>query len=39
MEHYGVRGVANKWFASYLSSRKQRVKIDDAYSDFLDVGR
>ena len=37
MEHYGVRGVANKWFASYLSSRKQKVKIDDAYSDFLDV--
>ena len=37
MEHYGIRGVANLWFASYLSSRKQKVKLDNAYSDYLNI--
>ena len=23
LNHYGIRGVANKWFSSYLSSRSQ----------------
>ena len=23
LEHYGIHGVANKWFVSYLSNRKQ----------------
>ena len=26
--HYGVRGVANKWFHSYLSDRQQKVTIN-----------
>ena len=26
MERYGIRGLALKWFASYLSHRKYRVK-------------
>ncbi len=37
MEHYGIRGVANQWFTSYLSSRKQHVKLDDVRSELLDI--
>ena len=25
LDHYGVRGVANQWFANYLSDRKQFI--------------
>ena len=28
LEYYGVRGISNKWFASYLSNRKQFVSIN-----------
>ena len=28
LEHYGVRGLANDWFKSYLSDRKQFVSIN-----------
>ena len=31
---YGIRGVANDWFRSYLSNRQQRVKLNNTYSDF-----
>ena len=27
LAHYGIRGVANEWFTSYLSNRKQYVSI------------
>ena len=37
MIYYGVRGVALKWFESYLSSRKQFVTINGVSSDLLNV--
>ena len=37
LAHYGVRGGANKWLASYLSDRKQYVSIDECNSDLLNV--
>ena len=27
LTHYGIRGIANDWFASYLSNRRQHVTI------------
>ena len=33
LDFYGVRGLANEWFKSYLNGRKQFVSIDDNYSD------
>ncbi len=37
LDYYGIRGIANKWFQSYLSERRQKVKLDDTYSSFLKV--
>ena len=28
LHHYGIRGIAHKWFKSYLTDRKQYVNID-----------
>ena len=27
LEHYGIRGVANSWFCSYLKNRRQTVQV------------
>ena len=32
LNHYGIRGVANDWFRSYLSNRTQQVEIDGQLS-------
>ena len=32
MNKYGIRGIANKWFASYLETRVLRVKCSVASS-------
>ena len=37
LEHYGVRGLANDWFKSYLSDRKQFVSINGHYSNLDSV--
>ena len=31
-DHYGIRGVANSWFASYMSDRYQTVELNGATS-------
>ena len=35
LEHYGIRGTANKWFKSYLAQRKQFVSIQGESSGKL----
>ena len=35
--HYGIRGIANDWFKSYLTNRMQYVSIDGISSDLLEV--
>ena len=37
LEYYGVRGISNKWFALYLSNRKQFVSINEYKSNLTDV--
>ena len=33
LNHYGVRGVAHKWFVDYLSNRSQYVQIENTKSE------
>ncbi|KAI5640191.1 reverse transcriptase (RNA-dependent DNA polymerase) domain-containing protein [Phthorimaea operculella] len=33
LEAYGIRGIANDWFASYLTDRKQTIVIDNYQSE------
>ena len=35
LNHYGIRGIANKWFSSYFSNRYQRVTINGESSQIL----
>ena len=37
MEYYGIRGVANDWFVSYLSNRKQLIALLGTNSDYQTV--
>ena len=37
LEHYGIRDVANRWFASYLSDRKQFANLGGLESDKLTI--
>ena len=36
-EHYGIRGVANEWFSSYLKNRAQFVSIDNVSSTIKEL--
>ncbi len=37
LQLYGIRGIANQWFASYLSNREQYVSIDKTNSQRIKV--
>ena len=37
LEFYGIRGLCNQWFVSYLSNRKQQVRLDGTKSSYLDI--
>ena len=37
LEYYGIRGIAGKWFCSFLSKRKQFVKIGDETSNYQSI--
>ena len=34
LDHYGIRGIALKWFHNYLSNRKQYVSIGNSKSHY-----
>ena len=38
LEYYGIRGIANDWFVSYLCNRCQFVSLGDVTSDLQSVG-
>ena len=37
MEHYGIRGIAKKWFENYLCNRKQLVKYNGVESEEMTI--
>jgi len=37
LSHYGIRGIANTWFHSYLSNRKQYVSVNSSISSRLSI--
>lgn len=37
LSHYGIRGITNQWFKSYLSDRQQFVSISDLKSELCKI--
>ena len=37
--HYGIGGIALKWFTSYLKDRKQFISINNVYSEIYNLNQ
>ena len=37
LDYYGIRGISNNWFKSYLSNRKQFVSINGYDSELAEI--
>ena len=37
LDYYGIRGIANEWFCSYLKKRKQFVSIQNNMSSIKEI--
>ena len=39
LKHYGIRGIALKWFTSYLKDRKQFISVSNVNSDIYNLNQ
>ena len=37
LDHYGIKGISNDWFRSYLSDRSQFISINGFNSDYKTI--
>ena len=37
LHHYGIRGITNDWFKSYLNNRTQQTKVNDFISEKIEI--
>ena len=37
LEHYGIRGLPNEWFRSYLTKRQQFISVNNSDSDPVQI--
>ena len=35
--HYGISGITNDWFKSYLNNRTQQTKVNDSISEKIEI--
>ena len=37
LHYYGIRGITNDWFKSYLNNRTQQTKVNDSISEKVEI--
>ena len=37
LHHYGIRGITDDWFKSYLTNRTQQTKVNDSISEKIEI--